>query len=277
MSSSSLGIINDACTSFDNNGQGKLLPRKKNDKYSSTYVQHNRLSRYTTALANCVPVRFKKIPGSQIPLDKIGLLSSVSFSWINEYIKVGYKNGLRDKPLPSISTQESCQVNGSRIDTLWHNHVVERGQAGASVPRIAWHFVKTRVLVSSFIYFLGMLIALTSPIIVLQKIIRATEDRVNMTSTLDKNTTTSINSTSANNTFRNISKNFKHEIIMDQVIIFSHIGILISAEIVSYFLIAWSASLNLRTATRLRSACLTLAYKKLIKSSIRFNAPVHQV
>ncbi|XP_057332166.1 ATP-binding cassette sub-family C member 11-like isoform X1 [Microplitis mediator] len=282
MSSSSLGIINDACTSFDNNGQGKLLPRKKNDKYSSTYVQHNRLSRYTTALANCVPVRFKKVPGSEIPLDKIGLLSSVSFSWINEYITDGCKNGLRDKPLPSISTQESCQVNGSRIDTLWHNHVVERGQAGASVPKIAWHFVKTRVLVSSFIYFLGMFIALSSPIIVLQKIIIATEDRVNVT--YKQNTSLSnpviINATkinlTVNNNFDNYSNNLKHEIMIDQVIIFSHIGILITAEVISYFLIAWSASLNLRTATRLRSACLTLAYKKLIKSSVRFKAPVHQ-
>lgn len=86
-----------------------------------------------------------------------------------------------------------------------------------------------------------------------------------------------VNATKINLTANNYSNNLKHEIMIDQVIIFSHIGILITAEVISYFLIAWSASLNLRTATRLRSACLTLAYKKLIKSSVRFKAPVHQV
>lgn len=51
-----------------------------------------------------------------------------------------------------------------RIEGLWHNHVVQRGQAGASVPRIAWQFVRTRVLVASFIYLLGMIISLCSPV-----------------------------------------------------------------------------------------------------------------
>lgn len=63
---------------------------------------------------------------------------------------------------------------------------------------------------------------------------------------------------------------------MDNVIISTHVAILIATEMLSYFLIAWSAAMNLRTATRLRSACLALAYKKLLKSSVRCVAPVHQ-
>ncbi|KAK0077330.1 hypothetical protein PV326_010110, partial [Microctonus aethiopoides] len=111
MSSSSIG--SPPVDGHDTVGiQGRLLPKKKQDKYSSTYVPQNRFSRYTTALTNLVPVRFKRIPGSEIPIDKIGLFSSVSFSWLSEYVTAGWKNGLRDKPIPTIATQESCQING---------------------------------------------------------------------------------------------------------------------------------------------------------------------
>ncbi|KAK0082416.1 hypothetical protein PV325_010425 [Microctonus aethiopoides] len=288
MSSSSIG--SPPVDGHDTVGiQGRLLPKKKQDKYSSTYVPQNRFSRYTTALTNLVPVRFKRIPGSEIPIDKIGLFSSVSFSWLSEYVTAGWKNGLRDKPIPTIATQESCQINGPRIHGLWHSHIVKKGQAGASVPKIAWQFIQTRVLIASLIYFLGMIIALCSPILILQKIILATEDKINVTSIIQININntkiTSINSTNSleNSTINNINKSIinnndeiKQMIIIDDVIIFTHISILIIAELASYFLIAWSSSLNLRTATRLRTACLSLAYKKLIKSSIKYKTPVHE-
>lgn len=151
-------------TSLDTSSLGRPFPRSYEQKHSSAYVPHNRLSRYATAFTSLIPVRFKRVPGSELPLDKIGLFSSISFSWLNEYLYAGYKNGMKDKPLPTVAPQDSCQVNGPRLDGLWHTHVVERGQAGASVPHIAWKFVRTRVLVASFIYLLGMLTSLLSPV-----------------------------------------------------------------------------------------------------------------
>lgn len=53
-----------------------------------------------------------------------------------------------------------------RIHGLWHSHIVKKGQAGASVPKIAWQFIQTRVLIASLIFFLGMIIALCSPVII---------------------------------------------------------------------------------------------------------------
>ncbi|XP_011301342.1 multidrug resistance-associated protein 9 isoform X2 [Fopius arisanus] len=178
-----------------------------------------------------------------------------------------------EKPLPTIALQESCQINGPRIDSLWHNDIVKRGQAGASVPSIAWQFVKTRVLISSLIHLLGMIIALCSPILVLQRIITSTEDRLQMSTEYR-----ATNSSPVLNTTRSIelTDNLDRIIMMDNVIISTHVILLISAEMLSYFLIAWSAAMNLRTATRLRSACLSLAYKKLVRSSMRCAAPVHQ-
>ncbi|XP_063982837.1 ATP-binding cassette sub-family C member 5-like isoform X2 [Diachasmimorpha longicaudata] len=260
--------------------QGQLLSRGKMEKYSSTYVPHDRLSRYTTAISNLIPVRFKRVPGSEIPVDKIGLFSSVSFNWLNEYISAGYKKRIGEKPLPTISLQESCQVNGPRIDSLWHNDIVKRGQSGASVPSIAWQFVKTRVLVSSLIHLVGMVIALCSPIIVLQRIISSTEDRLQVSPAPSppRNSSPSLDPSSPPNTSRSIeiSENFERIIFMDNVIISTHVILLIALETISYFFIAWSAAMNLRTATRLRSACLALAYRKLLRSSVRYTAPVHQ-
>ena len=56
-------------------------------------------------------------PGSELPLDKIGLLSSLSFRWLNEYLLAGYRNGMKDKTLPSLSKRETCDVNGPRCCT----------------------------------------------------------------------------------------------------------------------------------------------------------------
>ncbi|XP_015127740.1 multidrug resistance-associated protein 9 [Diachasma alloeum] len=270
-----------ASTSMESGSQGKLLSRGTIDKYSSTYVPHDRLSRYTTAISNLIPVRFRRVPGSEIPVDKIGLFSSVSFNWLNEYVSAGYKKRIGEKPLPTVSLQESCQINGPRIDSLWHNDIVKRGQSGASVPSIAWQFVKTRVLVSSLIHLLGMIIALCSPILVLQRIIYSTEDRLQVfpdpappknSSSLPPAAPSTLNTTRS----IEISEDFERIILMDNVIISTHVVLLISVETISYFLIAWSAAMNLRTATRLRSACLALAYRKLLRSSVRYAAPVHQ-
>ncbi|XP_043289831.1 ATP-binding cassette sub-family C member 12-like isoform X2 [Venturia canescens] len=301
--------------SMESGSQGQLYPRKTNDlkrnQHSSAYVPHDRLSRYATALANLTPVRFTRVPGSEMPLDKIGLCSSVSFSWLNEYISAGYKNGARDKAMPTLARLDSCQVNGTRIEGLWHTHVVKCGQAGASVPRIAWQFVRTRILVASFIYLLGLIISFCTPMIALQHLILATEHRTrlwneycreipgdNLTMNSNQTSTTSFNKidttnatvfeieSSTSRAIRNSPYNRPIEQVPDSVgfgffisefIIYICIAGLIVAEVISLFLYSWSASMNLRTATRLRSACLAFAYKKLVRSSIRYEASAHQI
>ncbi|XP_012284060.1 multidrug resistance-associated protein 9 isoform X2 [Orussus abietinus] len=286
---------------------GRLFPRTFDEmKHSSAYVPHNRFSRYTTALTNLAPIRFKRTPGSELPLDKIGLLSSASLNWLNEYLSAGCKNGMIDKPLPTIAQQDSCEINGPRLDGLWHAHVVERGQTGASVPLVAWRFVRTRVLVASFIYFLGMIMSLLNPIIFLQKIILTIEDRNNVydkamenrtslpgnastssstrVSTAFKDASVANSSVTSNNSLK-LSQKFidklpdsvAHVIMVDDVVTFTYVGILVLVEVISCFLIAWSVSLNLRTACRLRSACLAMVYKKLVRSSLRYNVSAHQI
>ncbi|XP_048504960.1 ATP-binding cassette sub-family C member 12-like isoform X2 [Athalia rosae] len=290
-------------TSLDTVSLSRPLPRSDpGSKFSSTYVPHNRLSRYATALTNLVPIRFRRTPGTELPLDKIGLFSSVSLSWLNEYLYAGWKNEMRHKVLPTAAGQDACQVNGPRLDGLWHAHVVERGQAGASVPHIAWKFVRTRVYMASVIYMMGTLIALLSPIFLLQGIISATEDRNEVYNSTFNGTTSLPNVTfpptgnqssladnfvnkTLSKTLRvsvggklvhNLPNAIKHLVMIDEAIIFSNTVILIIAEIISYFLIAWSATMNLRTASRLRSACLALVYKKLIHSSVRYRASAYQ-
>lgn len=59
-------------------------------------------------------VWFNSALGSELPLDKLGLFSNATFRWLNEYLYAGYKNGMKDKTLPSLSQRETCNVNGPR-------------------------------------------------------------------------------------------------------------------------------------------------------------------
>ncbi|OXU29329.1 hypothetical protein TSAR_006531 [Trichomalopsis sarcophagae] len=251
--------------------------RRSTMKPNSAYVPHNRLSRYLAALSSLALVRFKSALGSELPLDKIGLFSSASFRWLNEYLYAGYKNGMKDKTLPSLSHRETCNDNGPRLEGLLHAHFVEKGQAGASIPQVAWHFVRTRVIIGSIIYFVGSIISLAGPIFVLREIVRATEERNAINTALSHvNRTIVINDTEVNETFREVFRTKESEIVMDEIIIFSHTGLLIFIEVVSQFLVSWSSSLNLRTACRLRSACLAVSYKKLLRSSLRCSTTAQQ-
>ncbi|XP_014203938.1 multidrug resistance-associated protein 5-like [Copidosoma floridanum] len=242
-------------------------------KPSSAYVPHNRLSRYLSALSSLALVRFNRTIGSELPLDRIGLFSNASFGWLNEYLKAGYASGMRDKALPSLSQRETCNVNGPRLEALLHAHFVEKGQAGASIPRVAWHFVRTRVFIGSVIYLAGTLVSLAGPILVLREIIRATEDRNDLNVALSF-----VNKSIASNATINgeAMRAKERQLIVDEMIVFAHTGLLILIEVVSQFLVAWSSALNLRTACRLRSACLAVAYKKLLSSSLRCSTGAQQ-
>ena len=52
--------------------------------------------------------------GSELPLDKVGLFSNTTIGWLNEYLTAGYVDGMREKILPRLSQQETCDVNGPR-------------------------------------------------------------------------------------------------------------------------------------------------------------------
>ncbi|XP_058795165.1 ATP-binding cassette sub-family C member 12-like isoform X2 [Phymastichus coffea] len=251
---------------------GKTRGSSNANKPNSAYVPHNRLSRYLAALSSLALVKFKSALGSELPLDKIGLFSSASFRWLNEYLYAGYKNGMKDKTLPSLSHRETCNVNGPRLEGLLHAQFVERGQAGASMVVVAWQFVRTRLIVGSVVHLLGTLVSLAGPIFVLSEIIRATQDRNALNLAAGTPNRTAGASSNASDVTRSRSK----EIMIDELVIFSHIGLLIAVEIVAQFLIAWSSSLNLRTACRLRSACLAVAYKKLLRSSLRCSTAAQQ-
>ncbi|KAL7290173.1 hypothetical protein TKK_0015884 [Trichogramma kaykai] len=251
---------------------------------SSAYVPQDRFSRYLTALSSLAFIKFKRLPGSELPLDKIGLITSITLGWLTEYLNAGFKNSMRDKIMPSLSQRETCDVNGPRLESLLQAHFVEKGQAGASIPRVAWRFVRTRVLIGSFLHFLGTLLSLMGPIFILSTVLESSDRRGLMTDAASSNATnatdvslrfvdfsTTVPNISDHNdtiTISNTSIQYNDVINYYDFNIFTYTAALVVVEIVSQFLVAWSSALNLRTACRLRSACLAVCYKKLLRSSL---------
>ncbi|KAJ8667142.1 hypothetical protein QAD02_008804 [Eretmocerus hayati] len=233
-------------------------------KPNSIYVPHNRISRYMSALSSLALVRFNRAVGSELPLDKIGLLSSVSFGWLSEYLSAGHRGLMRDKCLPSLSRPESCDINGPRLEGLLQAQFVKRGQAGASMAHVIWTFARTRLLVSALLHLCGSLLSLASPVFVLREIGRATEDR----GVLHERNLIVYNA--------NESSDAHQQVLNDEILIFGYTVLLALLEVASHFLIAWSYSMNLRTACRLRSACLAVSYKKLLRSSLRCSTGAQQ-
>lgn len=121
------------------------------------------------------------------------------------------------------------------------------------------------------------------------------DDRTNITSftsNVTENSTSSYDLSGPSN---------EQRIVVGEMMIFIHTGLLALVEIVSQFLISWASSLNIRlvkailllvmpkyffhliyfelfrTACRLRSACLAVSYKKLLRSSLRCSTGAQQV
>ena len=49
-----------------------------------------------------------------MPVDKVGMLSFASFSWMTDIMWKAYKKGLKVDDLPRISPLESCEYNARR-------------------------------------------------------------------------------------------------------------------------------------------------------------------
>lgn len=44
----------------------------------------------------------------QMPLDKVGFFSYITFSWVGRYMKQAYRYGLQPEDVPLCSTKDGC-------------------------------------------------------------------------------------------------------------------------------------------------------------------------
>ncbi|XP_043243521.1 multidrug resistance-associated protein 5-like isoform X2 [Amphibalanus amphitrite] len=187
-------------------------------------------SRYSAALRQLIPVRKTKVEKAAMPVDKVGMLSFTTFSWMTSIMWKAYRKGLKVDDLPRISPLESCEYNARRLEFMWTDEVKRHGLKHASFRRAVWRFIRTRIFVGMSVFVMCLIMGLLGPTVFMRRLLEFAQDE---------------------------------DAPLEEGIWWT-VG-LIACEVlrVLFFTALWG--INYRTGIRLRSACLTVLYRKLMK------------
>jgi len=196
------------------------------------YIPGHGVMRYKTALKNLIPVRKKARQRDMIAVDSAGLLSFISFSWMSKYMYKAYKTGLSAEDIPEGSPLDSCDLNAQRLELLWQEEVSRKGPKRASFGSVVWRFIRTRTIVSSIVFSFSLALGFIGLTVFMRKLLQYAED---------ENGYTAMGVTWA--------------------------VCLTLVEFLRAIFFSWNWALNYRTAIRLRSACLAMLYRRVIRLS----------
>ncbi|KAG4067816.1 hypothetical protein HA402_010502 [Bradysia odoriphaga] len=233
-------------------------PKIRSIRVESAYVKNTRLSRYQNAIYASIPFRKQTIRTEEIIVDSVGCLSNATFAWVRNY-RVGSVIA-KQQVLPKATRTDCCEVNGKRLSGIYKYEHQTHGKRG-SMLRVAWKFCSTRVIISTLIHLISIICALGLCIftkLCLESIVEMDESKKIMSNNSENTTSGDVNHGGA---FRN--------------------AILYSAGIVFclfffHFFESTSCWINLRTASRLRTACIASTFSRIIKSSVIYKIAPHQ-
>jgi len=213
-------------------GDGEEMYRYPGEyrKTAPQYLPGRGVVRYSSALRHLIPVRTKKKKQETLGVDEAGMFSFVSFSWLTKYMLSAYKNGITLDDIPDTPASDSCDYNAQRLEAMWQEEMSVKGPKAASLKRVIWRFVRTRVLLSMAIISLNIINSFISVAFVMRWLLEFAE------------------SPDAPS-----SEGFKWAILL---------GITELSRI-AFYAAAWAVSC--RTAIRLRAACLTMLYRKILR------------
>ncbi|XP_025154543.1 multidrug resistance-associated protein 5 isoform X3 [Harpegnathos saltator] len=209
-----------------------LIPKAgcSTTRQAREYIPKSGMKKYNNALGNLIPLRFQTHTKEEAPSDKAGLFSYVYITWMTRYLWKAYKKGLTIKDLPNISVYDTCEYNTLRLDVLWQQELSKNGPSAASFSMVAWRFVRTRVYISCILLTLSLIFGFISPTILMRKILEHMESP---------------------------EENFWDGI--------KWVVLLALCDSLRAFFFTWTWNMNYKTGLRLKSACTTLLYKKIIK------------
>ncbi|XP_023713114.1 multidrug resistance-associated protein 5 isoform X5 [Cryptotermes secundus] len=224
---------NDSVRSIPKEGGGSMVRHGPYRAYvyaPPQYTPGRGIRKYKTALKNLIPVRKEARQKDVISVDSAGFLSFISFSWMSKYIYKAYRVGLTAEDIPEVSPLDSCDLNAQRLELLWQEEVSHKGPKRASFGSAVWRFIRTRVIVSSIVFLLSLALGFVSSTIFMRKLLEYAEDE-------------------------------NGDVMMGVTWALC----LTLAEFLRVILFSWNWALNYRTAIRLRSACLAMLYRKVVR------------
>ncbi|XP_053972249.1 ATP-binding cassette sub-family C member 5-like isoform X1 [Hylaeus volcanicus] len=215
-----------------NERQHFLLPNvnSRTPKIAVEYIRRPDMSRYNPALKNLIPIRREKEDKDSMPADSAGLFSYVFYTWITPYIWKAYETGISIQDIPRISSYETCKYNAQRLEVLWQEELNERGPHSASFSIVAWRFVRTRICIAWFLLICSTICGFISPMILMRKVLEHVQSPEE-----------------------------------DSWVGIKWALLLTCCDFLRMVFFTWTWNTNIRTALRLKSACTTLLYKKLMR------------
>uniref|UniRef100_A0AAX7UKZ4 ATP-binding cassette sub-family C member 5 n=1 Tax=Astatotilapia calliptera TaxID=8154 RepID=A0AAX7UKZ4_ASTCA len=166
------------------------------------------------------------------PVDNAGFLSFMTFAWMTPLMWSIFRNKLDISEL-KLSPFDIADTMSGRFQRLWDEEVAKRGLEKASLVRVAFHFQRTRLIVSVIIGILAMVSAFLGPAVLISMILNYIE-----------------------NPEESVSNTVSYGVGLS-------IG-LFTTECCKALLISLLWSINLRTAVRLKGAFSTVAFQKII-------------
>ncbi|OAD53879.1 Multidrug resistance-associated protein 5, partial [Eufriesea mexicana] len=213
-------------------GQHFLLPssHSHSPKVSVEYIKTSNMNRYNPALRNLIPIRHKNQNKESMPADNAGLFSYIFYTWITSYVWKAYKKGIDITDIPHISTYETSKYNAHRLEILWQEELNKHGPNLASFSSVAWKFVRTRICIAGFLLSCSTLCGFISSMILMKNVLEYVQSPE-----------------------EDIWTGIKWALL------------LICCDLLRVIFFNWTWNTNIRTALRLKSACTTLLYKKIIR------------
>uniref|UniRef100_A0A8C9W837 ATP-binding cassette sub-family C member 5 n=1 Tax=Scleropages formosus TaxID=113540 RepID=A0A8C9W837_SCLFO len=187
-----------------------------------------RKDRYRHNLHLLKPFRTSK--KNKHPVDNAGLFSFMTLSWMSPLARKAYKKstlGLDD--VWALSSWEACDTNCQRLELLWHDELKRRGRQGASLARVFWKFCQTRVIVAAFAILIAMLAGFATSAFLVRALLE-------------------------------YSQGAESQLLYG----LSLVGSIFLVEMYRSWNMALMWAINYRTATRLRAAALTFAFRKVL-------------
>uniref|UniRef100_A0AAX7VHZ3 ATP-binding cassette, sub-family C (CFTR/MRP), member 12 n=1 Tax=Astatotilapia calliptera TaxID=8154 RepID=A0AAX7VHZ3_ASTCA len=186
--------------------------------------------KYQQSLQMLKPLRFSS--PQPHPVDNAGFLSFMTFAWMTPLMWSIFRNKLDISEL-KLSPFDIADTSAQRFQRLWDEEVAKRGLEKASLVRVAFHFQRTRLIVSVIIGILAMVSAFLGPAVLISMILNYIE-----------------------NPEESVSNTVSYGVGLS-------IG-LFTTECCKALLISLLWSINLRTAVRLKGAFSTVAFQKII-------------
>lgn len=101
------------------------------------------------------------------PVDTANWFSFATFYWMGNLMALANKQGLTDTDLPNIPKKESCKQCADELEKLWAREISfadERSKSRPSFSKVAWLFVRSRVLITLVVYMISLFLGFLTPV-----------------------------------------------------------------------------------------------------------------